>query len=64
MLGFEKDEGMAASQKEVFRRNPYQLRGKTLYYSAAIGTEPLMADVILDQIATFDAQHVTHSETH
>ena len=47
MLGFEKDEGEAASQKEVFRNNPYHLRGKTLYYSAAIGTEPLMADVIL-----------------
>ena len=64
MLGFEKEEGKAASQKEVFRRNPYQLRDKTLYYSAAIGTEPLMADVILDQIATFDAQHVAHTETH
>ena len=64
MLGFEKEEGKAASQKEVFRHNPYQLRGKTLYYSAAIGTEPLMADVILDQIATFDAQHVAHTEAH
>jgi sirohydrochlorin cobaltochelatase len=64
MLGFEKEEGKAASQKEVFRRNPYQLRDKTLYYSAAIGAEPLMADVILDQIATFDAQHVAHTETH
>lgn len=64
MLGFEKEEGKAASQKEVFRRNPYRLRDKTLYYSAAIGTEPLMADVILDQIATFDAQHVAHPETH
>ena len=64
MLGFEKEEGKAASQKEVFRRNPYMLRDKTLYYSAAIGAEPLMADVILDQIATFDAQHVAHTETH
>jgi sirohydrochlorin cobaltochelatase len=64
MLGFEKEEGKAASQKDVFRRNPYQLQGKTLYYSAAIGTEAMMADVILDQIATFDAQHVAHSETH
>jgi len=60
MLGFEKEEGLAASQKEVFRRNPYHLQGKTLYYSAAIGTEPMMADVILDQISTFDAQHVAH----
>lgn len=58
MLGFEKEEGLAASQKEVFRRNPYRLKGKTLYYSAAIGAEPMMADVILDQISTFDAQNV------
>jgi sirohydrochlorin cobaltochelatase len=58
MLGFEKEEGQAASQKDVFRRNPYLLQEKTLYYSAAIGTEPMMADVILDQISTFDAKHV------
>ncbi|MGC6467647.1 MAG: CbiX/SirB N-terminal domain-containing protein [Akkermansiaceae bacterium] len=64
MLGFEKDEGKAASQKEVFRNNPYHLQDKTLYYSAAIGTEPLMADVILDQISTFDSQHVAHSNAH
>ena len=57
MLGFEKDEGLAASQKEIFRQNPYQIRGKTLYYSAAIGTEPMMADVILDQVSTFDQLH-------
>lgn len=57
MLGFEKTEGLAASQKEIFRSNPYQLQEKTLYYSAAIGTEPLMADVILDQISTFDQTH-------
>ena len=60
MLGFEKEEGLAASQKDVFRRNPYRLKGKTLYYSAAIGAEPMMADVILDQISTFDAQNVPH----
>jgi len=64
MLGFEKEEGQAASQKDVFRNNPYSLHGKTLYYSAAIGTEPMMADVILDQISTFDSQHVAHPETH
>ena len=60
MLGFEKEEGLAASQKDIFRHNPYHLQDKTLYYSAAIGTEPMMADVILDQISTFDAQHVAH----
>jgi sirohydrochlorin cobaltochelatase len=47
----------SASQQEVFRRNPYHLRGRTLYYASAIGTEPLIADLILEQVAAFDAQH-------
>lgn len=57
LLGIEKDEGLAASQREVFRHNPHHLRGRTLYYSSAIGTERLMADVILDQISDFDSKH-------
>ena len=59
MLGFEKEEGLAASQKDVFRHNPYRLQEKTLYYSAAIGTEPMMADVILDLVTTFDQIHLS-----
>ncbi len=50
LLGIEKTIGPAASQAEVFRRNPYHLRDKTLYYASAIGTEPMMAEVILDQV--------------
>jgi len=57
MLGIEPEVGPAASQREVFRQNPHKLRGKTLFYSSAIGTEPLLADVILDQIADFDAKY-------
>jgi sirohydrochlorin cobaltochelatase len=34
------------------------LHGKELYYSSAIGTERLIADVILDQIRDFDQQHL------
>ncbi len=60
MLGFEKDEGLAASQKDVFRHNPYDLQGKTLYYSSAIGTEPLLADVILDLISDFQVKHLSY----
>lgn len=58
LLGIETEVGPAASQREVFRHNPHHLRGKTLYYSSAIGTERLMADVILDQIADFDRTHL------
>jgi sirohydrochlorin cobaltochelatase len=57
LLGLEKEVGPAASQTDVFRQNPNLLRGKNLYYSSAIGTELLMADVILDQVADFDTKH-------
>lgn len=57
LLGIESEPGPAASQSEVFRRNPYQLHGRNLYYSSAIGTEELMADVVLDQVRDFDAKH-------
>lgn len=50
LLGIEKEGGVAASQAEVFRRNPYHLHGKQLFYASAIGTEPLIAEVILDQV--------------
>jgi sirohydrochlorin cobaltochelatase len=57
LLGMETEVGAAASQRDVFRHNPHHLHGKTLYYSSAIGTEPLIADVILDQIKDFDTTH-------
>ena len=57
LLGIETDVGPAASQREVFRRNPHILRGKSLYYSSSIGTERLLADVILDQVRDFDLIH-------
>jgi sirohydrochlorin cobaltochelatase len=57
LLGIEPEVGPAASQREVFRHNPHHLRGKTLFYTSAIGTEPLLADVILDQVSDFDETH-------
>lgn len=53
LLGIEESAGIAASQAEVFRRNPYTLRGRRLFYASAIGTEPEIADVIIDQAAAF-----------
>ncbi len=55
LLGIESEPTAAASRMEVFRRNPYHLRGRNLYFSSSIGTEPLLADVILDQVDAFDA---------
>jgi sirohydrochlorin cobaltochelatase len=64
MLGIDQEVGAAASQREVFRKNPHQLQGKTLYYSSAIGTDRLLADVILDQIADFDQLHSPQPVAH
>jgi sirohydrochlorin cobaltochelatase len=59
MLGIKATSSGAASANsaEVFRHNPYYLRGRRLYYSPAIGTQPMMADVILDQVLAFDKEY-------
>ena len=57
LLGIDNEVGAAASQRDVFRHNPHHLRGKTLFYSSAIGTERLLADVILDQVCDFNKIH-------
>jgi sirohydrochlorin cobaltochelatase len=62
LLGIETEPGAAASKVEVFRRNPYSLDGRRLYYSSAIGTDPLFAGVILEQVLCFDARHAGNAE--
>jgi sirohydrochlorin cobaltochelatase len=59
LLGIADQSLGAASTnaKEVFQHNPYRIRGRNLYYASAIGTERLFAEVILEQVASFDAQH-------
>ncbi len=64
LLGIEEEGQPAASQREVFRRNPYDARGRQLYYASAVGTEPMMAEIILDQVEAFDRQeHAFHGPT-
>lgn len=53
MLGIQSRKGKPASQSEIFRHNPHDLRGRRLYYGAAIGTEPDFAEIILDQVRAF-----------
>jgi len=57
LLGIESEPTAAASQREVFRRNPHCFGERRLYYSSAIGTDPSLAGVILDQVARFDERH-------
>ena len=53
LLGIESEPGAAASQVDVFRHNPRRIQDRNLYYSSAIGTEALLADVIVDQVDEF-----------
>jgi len=62
LLGMREEIGAALSESGVFHHNPHQLQGRLLYYSGAIGTEPHMADVILDQVNDFDAKHQIGSQ--
>jgi sirohydrochlorin cobaltochelatase len=57
LLGMNEEPGEALSQMQVFRQNPIPLRGRQVYYSQAIGTEPLLAEVILEQVRAFDLRH-------
>lgn len=49
----------AESQRNIFRQNPYYLKNRSLYYASAIGTEPLFAELILDQVAAIDLAHAS-----
>ncbi len=57
-IASESPGAVSTNASTVFSRNPYHLRGRTLYYANSIGTEPGFAEVILDQVAAFDAAHL------
>jgi sirohydrochlorin cobaltochelatase len=61
LLGLGKTTALASSRSEIFKNHPYQLRGKHLFYGRAIGTDPMMEKVILDQLQTFDLKHSLHA---
>src|SRR5881392_3397499 len=39
----------ATARGEIFRRNPYRIDGRSLFYAPSIGTDPGLADIILEQ---------------
>ena len=55
MLGIsDQDSASVAKQKgeDVFRRGPYQIDNRYLFYASSIGTDPRVADIIVDQATT------------
>jgi sirohydrochlorin cobaltochelatase len=51
--------GIECNSMDVFGKNPHRVRGRSLYYGRAIGTDPRFADVIIEQ--TLNARSVTHA---
>src|SRR5438094_7129096 len=41
---------------EVFRRNPYKVDDRSLFYAPSIGTDLGFADIIIEQAAKFDSE--------
>ena len=41
--------GLGAASGEVFRRNPYKIDDRSLFYAPSIGTDPGFADIIIEQ---------------
>jgi sirohydrochlorin cobaltochelatase len=58
LLGMVEEIAPALSEGGCFGDNPHNLRGRSIFYSRAIGTEPLLADVILDQVTAFDEKYI------
>jgi sirohydrochlorin cobaltochelatase len=51
--------GIDCHETDVFGKNPYRLRNRSLYYARSIGTDPRFADIIVEQ--TLNARNVTHA---
>jgi sirohydrochlorin cobaltochelatase len=46
----------SAAHGEVFRRNPYKIDGRFLFYAPAIGSDPRIAEIIIAQTLHFDSR--------
>jgi sirohydrochlorin cobaltochelatase len=49
--------GISENVREKGFTNPTELHGRRVWYATAIGTEPMMADVILAMVQQFDETH-------
>ena len=51
LLGIAEERSTSAANRksEVFRREPYRIDDRSLFYASAIGTDPRVADIIVEQ---------------
>jgi sirohydrochlorin cobaltochelatase len=49
IIGGGSTPSAEAKYEEVFRRGPYKIDNRSLFYASSIGTDPRVVDIILDQ---------------
>jgi sirohydrochlorin cobaltochelatase len=47
-------DDVASGRREIFRYNPYAIENRSLFYAPSIGTDPGIADIIIEQATSFN----------
>src|SRR2546421_5876843 len=58
LLGIVEERSTSAADRkgeEIFRRGPYKVDNRSLFYASSIGTDPRVADIIVEQAAAFES---------
>jgi sirohydrochlorin cobaltochelatase len=53
---------ISGAQKEIFRHSPYKIDNRLLFYAPSIGTDRLVAEIIVEQATAFDREKL-HAST-
>jgi sirohydrochlorin cobaltochelatase len=51
LLGIAEEGAAASKRDEIFRRGPYEIDNRSLFYASSIGTDPRIADIIVELAA-------------
>ena len=49
LLGISGERSISPEANSVFRREPYRIDNRSLFYASSIGTDPRIADIIVEQ---------------
>ena len=58
LLGIAEEGSRSSPNRKggvIFRKEPYQIDNRSVFYASSIGTDPRVADIIVEQAAAFDS---------
>jgi sirohydrochlorin cobaltochelatase len=55
-IASRQSRSLTTEQGDIFRRNPYHVDDRHLYYAPSLGTDPGFADIIIEQARNFDRE--------